>query len=100
VTSKSGKGGRNLEMALAALQNVKKGQILVPFASDGLDNTEFAGGICDQVTKDRAKKLKIDIKKTLNNNDSFNFFKKTKCSIITGYTGSNVSDLIIAINVR
>ena len=33
----------------------------------------------------------------MENNNSYEFFKKTKDAVITGDTGSNVSDLIIAI---
>ncbi|MFH1759383.1 MAG: DUF4147 domain-containing protein [Patescibacteria group bacterium] len=103
VTIKKGngsrKGGRNMELALSALKKVKKGQILISFTSDGIDNTEFAGGVCDLVTKEKASKSKLNIAEFLKTHNSYNFFKKTNCAIITGYTGSNVSDLIVAINV-
>ena len=93
-----GKGGRNQEMSLSGLRYIKDGQILISVASDGRDNSENAGGICDIITKEKAKKHGLDIEKYLKNNDSFEFFAKTGDFLKTGDTGSNVADIIIAIN--
>lgn len=93
-----GKGGRNLELALSALRFIDEKDLVISFASDGKDNTEFAGGICDIITKKKAEKLQLDIDKYLEGNDSFHFFEKTGDFIETGETGSNVSDLIIAVH--
>ena len=92
-----GKGGRNMELVLSALKGIRDGQIIMAIATDGVDNTEFAGAICDILTKEKAKAEGLDPKKFLQNNDSYHFFEKTGDYIITGKTGSNVSDLIIAI---
>lgn len=92
-----GKGGRNQELALSALRFVKEGQVLVAVASDGRDNGTVAGAICDIIGKEKAKNLGLDIEKYLKNNDSYTFFSETGDYLITGDTGSNVSDLIIAI---
>lgn len=92
-----GKGGRNQELALSALRFVKEGQVLVAVASDGRDNGTVAGAICDIIGKEKAKNLGLDIEKYLKNNDSYAFFSGTGDYLITGDTGSNVSDLIIAI---
>lgn len=92
-----GKGGRNLELALSALRYVKPDQIIVSVASDGRDNSDFAGGICDIITKEKAETAGLTIQKHLNDNDSYTFFEKTGQYLKTGNTGSNVSDLIIAI---
>ena len=93
-----GKGGRNQELSLSGLRHIKDGQILISVASDGRDNSENAGGICDIITKEKAKKHNLDIEKYLKNNDSFEFFAKTGDFLKTGDTGSNVADIIIAIN--
>jgi glycerate 2-kinase len=69
--------------------------IIISLNSDGWDNTEFAGAIGDKMTLEKAKKLKLDIDKFLENNDSFHFFKKTKDGIITGRLPVNVADLIL-----
>ncbi|KKT86499.1 MAG: hypothetical protein UX26_C0005G0008 [Parcubacteria group bacterium GW2011_GWC1_45_9] len=90
-----GKGGRNQHAALAALENVKDNEVFVCFASDGIDNTEFAGAIADKQSRQKAKTLGLSAKKYLKNNDSFTFFKKTGDYLETGFTGTNVSDLIV-----
>lgn len=92
-----GKGGRNQELVLLALRFIKAGQVILAIASDGRDNTEFAGAIGDIMTRSRAKKLNLPMEKYLQENDSFNFFRKTGDYLLTGHTGSNVSDLIVAI---
>jgi glycerate-2-kinase len=69
--------------------------LIISLNSDGWDNTEFAGAIGDKMTLEKAEKLKLDIDKFLENNDSFHFFKKTKDGIITGRLPVNVADLII-----
>ncbi len=95
ITGK-GKGGRNQHTALASLLSLETGDILISCASDGYDYTEAAGAIADQETLKKANKLGLDIKKYLEENDSFNFFQKTKDQIMTGKTGLNVSDIFLA----
>lgn len=92
-----GRGGRNQELALSALRFVEEGEVIVSFASDGQDNSKAAGAICDTITMGKAKKLPLDPETYLAGHDSHTFFSQTKDLIITGYTGANVSDLIIAI---
>ncbi|MHB9019724.1 MAG: glycerate kinase type-2 family protein [Minisyncoccota bacterium] len=93
-----GKGGRNQELSLSGLRYIKDNQILISVASDGRDNSENAGGICDIITKEKAKKHNLNIEKYLKNNDSYEFFVKTGDFLKTGDTGSNVADIIIAIS--
>ncbi|MCL5017170.1 MAG: DUF4147 domain-containing protein [Patescibacteria group bacterium] len=93
-----GKGGRNQEVALSALRRIGPGQVLSSVASDGKDNTDHAGAICDIISKDKADHKKMDAERYLKDNDSYEFFKKTGDFIRTGDTGSNVADIIIAIN--
>jgi glycerate-2-kinase len=93
-----GKGGRNQELVLWFLKTLTYADsnfLIVSLNSDGWDNTEFAGAIGDKITLEKAEKLKLDIDKFLENNDSFHFFKKTKDGIITGRLPVNVADLII-----
>ncbi len=94
-----GKGGRNQEMALAALQSIGENQVLLCLASDGHDNTESAGAIVDTSTLLRAKALNINPGDYLKNNDSFNFFEELGGQIITGNTGANVSDFFVGLSV-
>ncbi len=92
----SGRGGRNLELALAALGGVQRGEVLLTLASDGHDNGPFAGALCDTITREcaRSKNLHIDV--FLRDNDSYSFFEQAGDYLVTGDTGSNVSDLIVA----
>lgn len=92
-----GKGGRNQEVSLGALAGVKNGEFLFSFASDGRDNTDFAGGICDIIVREKAKAANADIEEYLKNNNAYAFYEKVGGYVRTGNTGSNVSDLIIAI---
>ncbi len=97
----SGKGGRNQELVLGVLPHLKKGEVIVSIASDGKDYIKGAGGaIADLNTVSIARKMKLDPKKYLDNNDSYNFFKKTGDLILTDPTGANVSDLVIALHSK
>lgn len=90
-----GKGGRNQEMALAALLKIREGQVFGSFASDGHDNTDAAGAIVDLSTLERAHNLQLATGNYLNNNDSFTFFDRIGDMVLTGLTGSNVADFFI-----
>ena len=91
-----GKGGRNTEFALAALIELgKKLPVLVAsLGSDGIDGlTDAAGAMVTPAIAARAEKLGLDPKKYLQDNDSYNFFRKAGGLIITGPTRTNVMDL-------
>ena len=92
-----GKGGRNMELSLSALRFIQRNELLLALASDGHDYSDFAGTICDKMTLEKTTNLHLDIGQYLNENNSYPFFEKTGDYILTGNTGSNVSDLIIAI---
>ncbi len=92
----TGTGGRNQELVLSALSNVVPGQLVVSVASDGRDNTDAAGALCDTITKERAESLGLDAEEYLAQNASYAFFRRVGDAIITGDTGSNVSDLVVA----
>jgi len=90
-----GKGGRNTEFVLAMLTELgKKLPLLVAsMGSDGVDGpTNAAGAMVTPAIAARAEKLGLDQKKYLENNDSYNFFKKAGGLIITGPTRTNVMD--------
>lgn len=97
VLNKNGKGGRNQELVLAALPFVGENATIASVASDGWDNTEFAGAIGDLLTVQKAKDINMDPKVSLAKNNSFSFFEKTGDGIITGRLPSNISDLIIVL---
>ncbi|MDP2652227.1 MAG: DUF4147 domain-containing protein [bacterium] len=93
----SGVGGRNQEMVLAALEGILPDEIILPFASDGHDNTDFAGAIGDELSHTHALAKNLSVSEYLNAHHSYDFFSTTGDALRTGYTGSNVSDLIIAL---
>ena len=96
----SGKGGRNQEMALSAAMALE-GQHCITFLSAGTDGrdgeTNAAGAVCNALTALEARKIGIEPETFLENNDSWNFFKKTDGLLITGVTGNNLMDIQIAL---
>jgi glycerate 2-kinase len=90
-----GKGGRNEELALAALPLLKDDELLISLASDGRDNTEYAGGIADTITRTEATEKNLKSEDYLDTNDSYSFFHTLQQGVVTGYTGANVADLVI-----
>ncbi|VVC02578.1 Glycerate 2-kinase [Candidatus Burarchaeum australiense] len=94
-----GRGGRNQELALsAALKIAGKTVVLVSAGTDGIDGSSpAAGAIVDGETLGRAKKMKLDARAYLNDNDSNSFFKKLGDEILTGPTGTNVNDIMIGL---
>jgi len=93
----AGIGGRNLELALAALETIEEDELVLALASDGKDNTDFAGAISDMITKKKGEESGLDPRECIENNCSYHFFEKTRDYVNTGYTGRNVADLVIAI---
>ncbi|MDP2655734.1 MAG: DUF4147 domain-containing protein [bacterium] len=93
----AGKGGRNQEMALAVLEYLNPDELILPFASDGHDNTDAAGAIADETTRAYASAKNLLIDEYLVAHRSYDFFTTTNDALRTGYTGSNVSDLLIAL---
>jgi glycerate 2-kinase len=93
-----GKGGRNMEMALAFAIEVQglDGITFLSAGTDGTDGpTDAAGAIVDGKTVEKAEGLNPAL--YLRNNDSYHFFKKTDNLLITGPTGTNVMDIQILV---
>ena len=94
----SGLGGRNQEFVLSAAKYINDNVTILSIGSDGTDGpTDAAGGYVDSVIKQKIKELSIDIDLALNNNDSYNTLKQLDALIVTGPTGTNVNDLMLAI---
>jgi len=92
-----GTGGRNQEMALGVLEDIHDNELILPFASDGHDNSDRAGAIADAITRTHANEKNLSIDDYLARHCSYDFFATTGDALTTGYTESNVSDIIIAI---
>lgn len=98
VQNPKGKGGRNQELALAALPHLGDAALILTLASDGRDNSDFAGALCDIMTADKAEMLGLDPARFLAENNSAAFFEQAGDYLMTGDTGANVSDLIIVLH--
>jgi glycerate-2-kinase len=95
-----GHGGRNLQLCMSALRFVEEGEEILSFASDGRDHGVFAGAICDIITRRAAVDAGIDPEVFRANNNGYSLFEKIGNYLDTGDTGSNVSDLIVALKVN
>jgi glycerate 2-kinase len=95
-----GLGGRNQELVLSAALSIRGlSRVLVAsIGTDGMDGpTNAAGAIADGSTVERGLRRGLDADTYLRENDSHEFFKKLEDLIITGPTGTNVNDILIAI---
>lgn len=92
----TGLGGRNQEFALAAALDIAglDGVTIFSGGTDGTDGpTDAAGAIADGSTVARARKLGLNARDYLMNNDSYHFFEELKDLVKTGPTGTNVADV-------
>jgi len=97
-----GMGGRNQQLALAAAIEMEALQnaYLLAAGTDGSDGLSNAtGAIVDSNTLLKARGLGLNAIDYLNRADANSFFKITDNLVITGATGTNVMDLIIAIQL-
>ncbi len=101
-----GKGGRNQELALAFALEVEgvAGVSLLSAGTDGTDGpTDAAGAMVDGETVARARRASLDPVAYLENNDSYNFFRRLDeltgghSHFRTGPTGTNVMDIQIVL---
>ncbi|MGQ9914907.1 MAG: glycerate kinase type-2 family protein [Thermogutta sp.] len=100
-----GKGGRNQQLALAAVsalwQDGARGIALLSGGTDGEDGpTDAAGAIVDADVIARAKEWKLDPTAYLERNDAYGFFERTGGLIKTGPTHTNVCDVRVVLVQR
>jgi len=91
-----GMGGRNQEMALAALAEIRDNPrfVFLSAGTDGIDgHSDAAGAVVDRTSWERAQALGLKIDDYLARNDSHRFFRQTGDLIMTGPTGTNVMDV-------
>ena len=94
-----GLGGRNQELALAAVPALA-GQDAAVFSvgSDGTDGpTDAAGGYVDGDTLSALTAKGWNVFDTLQNNDAYHALKAVDGLIMTGATGTNVNDVAVAL---
>jgi hydroxypyruvate reductase len=98
-----GKGGRNLELALSAVQPTSglANCALITLASDGEDGvTNAAGAVVTGESLGRAKALDLDPVIYLKEHNAFPFFHHLDDLLVTGPTGTNVNDLCFLITFK
>ncbi len=96
----SGHGGRNQEIALAAVPHMAglRNVALVTFATDGGDGpTDAAGAVVTGETLARAHEHGLDPDVYLANNDSYAFFAALDDLLRLGPTNTNVNDLALLV---
>jgi glycerate 2-kinase len=92
-----GGGGRNTELALAAVSELADfpSVVLVTLATDGEDGpTDAAGAVVTGETFRRAAKLGLHPGDFLERHDSYSFFSALDDLLKPGPTGTNVNDLV------
>jgi glycerate 2-kinase len=92
----NGKGGRNQELALAAMNELRdlENVILIALATDGDDGpTDAAGAVVTGESALRAESLGLDAADYLSRNDAYPFFDALDDLLKPGPTGTNVNDL-------
>ena len=102
ATGRPQKGGRNQELALAALmrllESTASGITLLSGGTDGEDGpTDAAGAVVDDGVLSRTSQLALDPQNFLDDNNSYPFFEETGGLLKTGPTHTNVMDLRVVL---
>jgi glycerate 2-kinase len=95
-----GRGGRNQQLVLAALQELGNGEgiALLSGGTDGEDGpTNAAGAIVTAEVIAKANRLQLDASAFLARNDAYHFFESSDGLLLTGPTQTNVCDLRVVV---
>ncbi|HET6822941.1 MAG TPA: glycerate kinase [Anaerolineales bacterium] len=93
----NGKGGRNQELALSAVNELRglEHVMLIALGTDGDDGpTDAAGAVVTGESASRAESLGLDAEDSLSRNDAYPFFEALGDLLKPGPTGTNVNDLV------
>ena len=98
----AGRGGRNQELALAAVEKIGRlgaAAVLTSVGTDGVDGpTDAAGAVVDPETSLRARALRLDRPAAyLAENDAYAYFDRLGDLVRTGPTGTNVGDVQVVL---
>lgn len=99
----SGLGGRNLEVALGAVQTLDglSGAALITLATDGEDGpTDAAGAVVTGDSLRRGAAAGLNPDEYLRDHNSYAFFQSLGDLLITGSTQTNVNDLTFLFTFR
>ncbi|HHH84714.1 MAG TPA: glycerate kinase, partial [Firmicutes bacterium] len=99
-----GKGGRNQEMALAFIEELRReglenrGLFFLAASTDGNDGpTDAAGAFASWEILCRSRRAGLSSSRYLEENDSYHFFEQSGGLLKTGATRTNVCDIQIFI---
>ncbi len=98
-----GRGGRNQEFALAAAlaMDGREGIAVLSAGTDGVDGpTDAAGAYADGGTCERARAAGLSPEEHLARNDSHPLFRAVSGLVLTGPTGTNVTDIALGVARR
>jgi len=98
----NGKGGRNQEIALSAVEVLSglENVMLISIATDGEDGpTDAAGAVVTGDTAKRAESLGMSAPDYLSRNDAYAFFDALGDLLRIGPSGTNVNDLILCVAI-
>ena len=100
-----GKGGRNQQLCLAALSDMKlegvEGVCLLSGGTDGEDGpTDAAGARINVTVAENAARAELNADEFLKRNDAYHFFDVAEGLIRTGPTHTNVCDLRVIVVSR
>jgi glycerate-2-kinase len=98
----SGRGGRNQEVALGAVEVLTGSTSLVAaMGTDGIDGpTDAAGAVATGSTLERSRVAALELHSALERNDAYSYFDALGDLIRSGPTGTNVMDLYLALRER
>ena len=102
LSPRYGRGGRSLELALAAAPALAGEDLgLLAAGSDGLDGSSgAAGAFAGGKTLQRARRRGLDPREALRRHDSGAFFAATGSLFVTGPTDGNVGDWVFVVRNR
>ena len=99
---RSGRGGRTLELAIAAAEILDgSAAALLAAGSDGRDgSSRAAGAFVDGTTLARARRRGLSVERALARHDTEPFFEALGDLFVTGPTGTNVCDWVFGIGAK
>lgn len=98
-----GQGGRNQEMALAAVDTLAslRDVLFITLATDGDDGpTDAAGAVVSGTTQQRGRTAHMLASHYLAQNNSYAYFESLGDLLKPGYTGSNVNDVTLMVTLQ
>lgn len=98
VVTHPGKGGRNQDLALSAIEHLPQHSVIISAASDGKDNVPVAGAISDSVwSVAQCRKKRINPTEAVRSNRSYRALRRLGDHLQINKVTANVSDFILVL---